>query len=101
MDTDKLVTHSRVRFEHAVAKRTLKEKYQAKLVFAYSGGMFQAGPELISSVQSLPDPIGIIQDLYGNPVKVNAKELIQLSQQLWQETMWHWFDEYEELNKKR
>ena len=29
MDTDELIKHSRARFDHAAAKRTLKEKYQA------------------------------------------------------------------------
>ena len=48
MDTEQLVAHSRARFEHAVARRTLKEKYQARMIFAYGGGMWQAGPELLS-----------------------------------------------------
>jgi hypothetical protein len=50
MDTDELITHSRARFDHAVAKRVLKEKYQGKLTFAYRGGMWTAGPELQSTI---------------------------------------------------
>jgi hypothetical protein len=49
MNTDELVAHGRGRFEHAAARRTLKEKYQAKLTFAHAGGMWRAGPELLST----------------------------------------------------
>jgi hypothetical protein len=48
MDTDKLVEKIRKRFDHVQAKRVLQEKYQAKMMFAYSGGMWCAGPELIT-----------------------------------------------------
>ena len=48
MNTDELVAHSRARFEHAAARRTLKEKYQAKFTFAHAGGMWLAGPELLT-----------------------------------------------------
>jgi hypothetical protein len=40
MDTDQLISHARGRFDHAVAKRVLKEKYQAKMIFAHAGGMW-------------------------------------------------------------
>ena len=46
MDTDQLISHSRARFEHEAARRTLREKYQAKTTFAYRGGMWRAGPDL-------------------------------------------------------
>ena len=38
MDTEALVAHARARFDHAAARRVLKEKYEAKLVFAHAGG---------------------------------------------------------------
>ena len=44
MDTNALVAHARARFDHAAARRVLKEKYEAKMVFAYGGGMWRAGP---------------------------------------------------------
>jgi hypothetical protein len=103
MDTDKLVAHSRTRFEHAAARRTLKEKYEAKLIFAYNGGMFKAGPELISIIGSTSTgrSILVLLDLYGNPVKVDKAELRSIVTGLWQDTMDQWLAEYEELNKKR
>jgi hypothetical protein len=54
MDTDALIAHARARFDHAAARRVLKEKYEARLIFAYNGGMFRAAPELLAFVQSWP-----------------------------------------------
>ena len=101
MNTENLVAHARARFDHEAAKRALKEKYQAKMVFAYRGGMFQAGPELQMTVLTCPQAQGVILDLYGNPVKVDVHELLGLSQQRWQEQMNAWLVEYEQLSTKR
>jgi len=104
MDNNHLIAHSRARFDHAAAKRVLKEKYQARMLFAHAGGMWQAGPELINILtaslahgqQGL-----VLLDLYETPVMVDYKELLTLAQQHWQEQMTAWLVEYEELNKKR
>lgn len=102
MNTDKLVAHSRVRFEHAAARRTLKEKYEAKLIFAYNGGIFKAGPELINTIMSFPmSQELILLDLYGNPVKIHTYSIKNIATNLWQSTMAQWLTEYTELNKKR
>lgn len=100
MDTDQLIAHSRARFEHEAARRTLKEKYQAKLTFAHAGGMWTAGPELLT-VLKLCSGEAVILDLYENPVKVNAEELYELAIARWQEQLNAWLTEYEELNKNR
>jgi hypothetical protein len=101
MDTDQLITHGRARFEHAAARRLLKEKYLAKMLFAYQGGMFQAGPELQTTLLTCPDATAVILDLYENPVQVNTKELYAQSQQRWQEQMNAWLVEHEANNQKR
>jgi len=101
MDTEKLIAHARARFDHAAARRTLKEKYQGKMTFAHAGGMWRAGPELQLTILSCTDTEPVLLDLYENPVKVNARELMSLSQQRWQEQMNAWLAEYEELNKNR
>jgi hypothetical protein len=101
MDTEQLVTHGRARFEHAAARRLLKEKYQAKLTFAYAGGMFRAGPELQTTLLTCPGIDAVILDLYENPVKINTQELLSLSQQRWQEQMTAWLLEFEAGNQKR
>jgi hypothetical protein len=104
MDTDQLIAHSRARFEHEAARRTLREKYQAKLTFAHAGGMWMAGPELINILtaslthgqQGL-----VLLDMYETPVMVDFKELLTLAQQRWQEQMTAWLVEYTELDKNR
>ena len=101
MDTDQLVAHSRARFDHAVARKILKEKYQAKMLFAYNGGMFLAGPELQTTLLSCPGTEAVILDLYETPVRVDTKELYAQSQQRWQEQMNSWLLEHEEQSKKR
>ena len=101
MDTEQLFAHSRARFEHESARRTLREKYQAKLTFAYCGGMFRAGPDLINILTCCPEDEAVIIDLYENPVRVVPIELKKLAEQRWQEQLTAWLVEYEELNRNR
>lgn len=102
MDTKKLVAHARARFDHTASRRMLKEKYQGKFVFAHAGGMWQAGPELLSTLTCcVMDKDVVILDMYENPVKINTKELWNLAAERWQEQMNAWLVEYEELNKNR
>lgn len=101
MDTEKLVVHARARFDHAAAKRTLKEKYQARMLFAYAGGMWQAGPELLTVLAVCPDESAVLLDLYETPVKVDVRELELAVQQRWQEQLNAWHVEHENLNQNR
>jgi hypothetical protein len=101
MDTDALVAHSRARFDHAVARRLLKEKYEARMLFAYNGGMWRAGPELQTTLLTCPGTEAVLLDLYENPVQVDTKELYAQSQQRWQEQMNAWLVEYEANNQRR
>ena len=101
MNTDKLIAHARARFDHASARRTLKEKYQGKMIFGWNGGMWQAGPELQNTLLACPGTDAVLLDLYENPVKVATRELMTMSQERWQEQMNAWLAEYEELNKNR
>jgi hypothetical protein len=100
MNTDQLLAHSRARFEHAAARRVLKEKYQAKFIFAHAGGMWQAGPELLTLLKCCSGQI-VILDLYETPVQVNAEEFYEQVLQRWQEQLNAWLVEHQELNKKR
>lgn len=96
MNTDELVEHSRARFAHEAARRVLREKYTARMLFAYRGGMWRAGPELITLLQSIPveDDV-VLLDLYENPVRVNPEELRYIALERWQEQMNAWYVEYE------
>ena len=100
MNTDKLISHARSRFDHAASRRTLKEKYQAKFIFAHAGGMWQAGPELLTTLKCCTGDV-VILDLYEAPVRVNAEEFYEQVLQRWQEQLNAWLIEYEELNKNR
>jgi len=101
MNPDDLVAHVRARFDHASAKKLLKEKYEARMIFAHAGGMWRAGPELQTTLLTCPDSSAVILDLYQNPIKINTKELYAMSQQRWQEQMTAWLIEYEQAQQKR
>jgi hypothetical protein len=97
MNTNDLVTHSRARFDLQTKKRLLREKYEAKMLFAHNGGMWRAGPELQTILLSCPDTEAVILDLYETPIKVNTRDLFAQSQQRWQEQMNAWLAEYEAM----
>lgn len=101
MDTDALVAHSRARFDHSAAQRILREKYEAKMLFGYHGGMFRAGPELITLMSLYKDQHIVIKDMYEIPISVDANELCDQAKTRWQEQMTAWSIEHAELIKTR
>jgi hypothetical protein len=101
MNTDQIIAEAKIRFEHAAAKKLLKEKYEAKMVFAHAGGMWRAGPELQTTLLTCPDSTAVILDLYENPVRIDTKELLAMSQQRWQEQMTAWLLEHQQQTKHR
>ena len=101
MDTESLISHARSRFNHESARRLLKEKYQAKMLFAYNGGMWRAGPELLVMLATVPPGDAVILDLYETPVQVNPEQLRGLAMQLWQEQMNAWLVEFAQQRQQR
>jgi hypothetical protein len=101
MDTENLIAHARARFDHATAKRILREKYEAKMIFALDGGMWRAGPELINILATVPPGDAVLLDLYETPVQVRPEELRGMAMTRWQEQMNAWLAEHNELSKKR
>lgn len=101
MDKDALISHVRARFDHESQRRILREKYEARMLFAHAGGMWRAGPELQTTLLTCPDSEAVLLDLYENPVKISVSELMTLSQQRWQEQMTAWLIEWEELRTRR
>lgn len=101
MEINDLVAHARSRFDHAAARRVLKEKYQARMIFPHSGGLWRAGPELQTTLMTCPEPDAVILDLYETPVRVNTRELYAASQQRWQEQMNAWLAEFEQMSQNR
>ena len=70
MNTTDIIAHAKSRFDHVSARRVLKEKYEAKMLFAYNGGMWRAGPELLTLLHAVPveDDV-VLLDLYSAPIK--------------------------------
>jgi len=102
MDTNNLIAHARARFDHVAARRVLKEKYQARMLFAYNGGMWQAGPELQCTLLSCTQDIKVVLlDLYDTPVEITVAELLALARSHWQEQMNAWLVEHDQLSTKR
>ena len=102
MDTNNLIAHARARFDHVAARRLLKEKYQARMLFAHSGGMWCAGPELQCTLLSCGQHTNaVLLDLYETPVMVIVAELAELANMHWQEQMNAWLIEHDQLSNKR
>lgn len=101
MDTEDLIAHARSRFNHESARRLLKEKYEARMLFAHAGGMWRADPELLVLLATVPPGDAVILDLYQTPVQVNPEQLRALAMQRWQEQMNAWLIEHEQLNQQR
>lgn len=101
MTTENIIAHARSRFDHAAAKRALKEKYQAKLTFAHAGGLWLAGPELLATLAACTAPDAVILDLYDTPIRVQSREFRDQVRTHWQEQMNAWLVEHDELTKNR
>lgn len=97
---EQLVKRIRTRFDHQQARVVLKETYQAKMLFAFNGGMWRAGPELIT-LCNICDTEVVLEDIFNTPVQVNTVELQARATQLWQEQMNAWNSEYQEMSKNR
>ena len=97
-----IISNIRTRFDHTAAKKTLKEKYESRMLFPYNGGMWRAGPELNTMIFTC-GRMGeiVLPDLYENPVKVDSAELMKLSQERWNEQMNAWLIEWTEMQKQR
>lgn len=101
MDSNELVKQSRARFDHEAARRNLREKYHARLIFAHSGGMFRAGPELLALLNMYPNQQIVIEDLYQTPISINTQELYAIATARWQEQMNAWLVEHDHLAQHR
>ena len=101
METENLIAHARSRFNHESARRLLKEKYQARMLFAHAGGMWRAGPELLVLLATVPPGDAVILDLYETPIQVNPEQLRSLVMMHWQEQMNAWLVEHEQLSRQR
>lgn len=101
MDPNEIEKNVRARFDHRLKKLILKEKYQAKLTFAYNGGMFKTSPEMMAFLNLYGDTTIVVSDIYENPIEISAAELCNMMKIRWQEQMNFWLIEHRETQNKR
>jgi len=87
------------KFNFAVAKLNLKERVNEQLTVAHAGGLFKSTQTLITFL-TLYQP-DIIEDTYGNPIKIDPKQLLKelLEAYAYANNAWH--EEYQKLRKVR
>lgn len=102
MDTKTLVADAKARFAHNSARDYLKEKYEAKLIVAEQGGLWKADQQTICFLANATylEQMVLI-DTFNNPVKVVRTELLWKLQDVYEEVMNAWHDEWQELEGKR
>ena len=98
---DNLTQKIKHRFDHEAAKQVLREKYEAKLLFAHQGGMFRAGADLIVLLNSYDTGEMIILDEFKNPTKVTRLALLDETKQRYQEQLNAWMVELAEISRER
>lgn len=100
MDAQDIVEHARSRLDHAAARRVLREKYEARMIFGHNGGLFRATPEMITFLSLFHDQSIVVKDLHDTPIQVSAAELYELMRSRLQEQMNAWLIEHQALHQK-
>lgn len=101
MSTESLNQRIRERFDHEQSRRVMREKYQARMLFAHAGGLWRAGPDLLTTLACCPDGTVVLLDQYQNPVAVDRSQLLDLVQARWQESMNAWLVEWQQQSRQR
>lgn len=101
MNTEQLLKDIKARFSHNSSKEYLKEKYQAKLIFADQGGLWKITPEFLSFLSESINKRFVMLDMYENPIKIDSTQLLSKATEIYNEVMEAWYAEYEELKNKR
>lgn len=101
MDISNLKEIAETAFDHAVYRKQLRERIQAELVLTDSGGMFKITPELIAFVKTWPVDELYLEDVHGNPVKLDRQTFLVRAQQHYQTCMNEWHNEFERSKRIR
>jgi CTP:phosphocholine cytidylyltransferase-like protein len=99
MDTKQLIKDAKARFDFNSQKQELKDKYEAKLIFADQGGLWTANSYLFSLLHFLTDDYIIIIDNYGNPIQVNRSTLFTKASTIYQTVMQQWHLELQTISE--
>lgn len=101
MDPIQLKSLADTQFERAAYTKTLLESTRAKLTLAHNGGLFNAGPGLISFLNAMTNDEVVVEDMYSNPIRVRRQELLDQARQQYNEVMLEWSNEFESSNRIR
>jgi hypothetical protein len=89
------------RFDHATHRLAMRERVEQQLCVSHSGGTFKATQELISFLACWHSDTIFLQDIYGNPIRCNRKELDAALREAYRVAMNAWHIEFEESKKVR
>lgn len=101
MDVQTLLAEAKIRFNHNIAKETLKEKYSSKLILAEQGGLWKASPELISVLNTFNTEKLILLDEHNTPVEVDRVLLLEKIKTVYLSVMNDFFKEWKAVESKR
>ena len=105
MDIIQLETQAKLSFDHAVAKKNLKERMQSRLTVSHRGGVFSVDTNLFVLLDLYEDDGWndemVLLDAYDTPVMVNRAELRNTAKQRYAELMNEWLSEWNQLKRIR
>jgi hypothetical protein len=96
-----LQKQAKTAFDHAVAKKNLKERIESRLTVTHRGGVFRINTDLFVLLELLEDDEMVILDAYDTPVLVDRKELKDTAKQRYAELMNEWLAEWNKLKQIR
>lgn len=91
----------RLATDYQTNKRLLKERILTDLHLAYNSGLFLLGPEILAFVTTWPDKELFLEDVYGNPIKIQRDDFVTQAREQYHSVMNLWHIEHEELRKIR
>ena len=105
MSITDLQQQAKTAFDHAVAKKNLKERMESRLTVSHRDGVFRVTTDLFVLLDLLEDDGWndemILLDAYDTPVLVNRTELRTLAKQRYFELMNEWLNEWNQLKNVR
>ena len=105
MSITDLQQQAKLSFDHAVAKKNLKERMQSRLTVTHRGGVFSVDTDLFVLLDLYEDDGWndemVLLDAYDTPVMVNRAELRTLAKQRYAELMNEWLAEWNRLKQVR
>ena len=101
MDITELQNEAKRAFDHALAKKNLQQRMEARLNVSYNNGFFTVTKEQVCFLNLMGAQEIVLLDDYQVPIKVNALELCKKMSARYHEIMNEWAEEYEQLKKIR